>query len=303
MEAVSRCVSCGSTALSRFHAKIDPFIIARVPALADRRAELVRCRRCDFTFYDPRLGDEELALLYRGYRDAAYVAERGRYNPGYTEAFNDLISKGASQVETRTRHLRGFLSPRLPFAELRSVLDYGGDRGQYILPEFSQARRVVYEVSGVAPEPGVVTLTDWDEVLRERFDFVMCCHVLEHVSFPGETVQRLKSVAHEGSWIYFEVPAESPFRNPSHRPWPKRLKRSLFGLLPPALGDRLRMLRRRPSMHEHVNLFSLESLTHLAVGNGLRVVHAGEYPLDLGWTRMTVVSCLARLQGPELHTP
>lgn len=286
------CISCGADATARYAAIVAPFIAARVPGLAGRRISLVWCRACDLAFFDPRLGPEELDALYRGYRGPEYQRERNAYEPAYTRQLNELIGNGEREVSARQANMRAFLSRHLDLASIRSVLDHGGDRGQFILDELSSARRVVFEVSGVAPRAGIVARTRWEDVASERYDLILCNHVLEHVSAPADVVRDLRAVTHDGSWLYFEVPAESPFTF-DHLPRAKAtLKRAL--LRSPWIADRVFGLFGRPTLHEHVNLYSIESLTHLLDQNGIEVVEARAVELDLGWTRSRVVSAVAR---------
>lgn len=86
------------------------------------------------------------------------------------------------------------------------MLDYGGDRGQFI-PENLGTARFVYELSDAKPVEGVVRLTSME---GRQFDFVMMAHVLEHCSAPRQMLQDLKPLGNEGTLFYFEVPFERP---------------------------------------------------------------------------------------------
>ena len=87
-----------------------------------------------------------------------------------------------------------------------SVLDYGGDRGQFI-PDGVGTERYVYELSNATPVAGVTRLASVD---NREFDFVMLAHVLEHCSEPKQILEGLKRLGHEGALFYFEVPFERP---------------------------------------------------------------------------------------------
>lgn len=196
-------------------------------------------------------------------------------------------------MAARTANMRAFLAPHLRLGEVRSVLDYGGDRGQFILDELSSARRVVYEVSGVPARPGVVSLADWDVAARERYDLVLCNHVLEHASWPGEVVRRLAAVAHPRTRLYFEVPAEDPFAPRRPRSPFSPLRRLVLAV--PALAEAYYRRRRLPLLHEHVSLFSARSLARTLERAGLAVDDVAPRALAIGAARTTVVSCVARL--------
>lgn len=295
MESADRCVSCGSGDLLRYRARVAPFLAARVESLAGRKAELVRCRACGLAFFDPRLGDAELGALYRGYRGEAYQRERQRHEPCYTAELNATIGKGEAEVASRNANLRETLARHTQLAAIGSVLDYGGDHGQFIPPELASARRVVYEISGVEAQGGAIAVSDWEAAGRERYDLILCNHVLEHLGLPVTVVEKLVRVARPGSWLYFEVPAESPFQREGAATWKRRV--FLAGLAFPMAANLLfRLAGRTPfTMHEHVNLFGVGSLRALLERSGLAVVEIGERKIDCGWTEARVVSALARL--------
>jgi SAM-dependent methyltransferase len=294
VESADRCVSCGSGDLVRYRATVAPFLAARVESLAGQKAELARCRACGLAFFNPRLGDAELAAVYRGYRGEAYQRERQRHEPSYTPELNATIGKGEAEVASRNANLRETLARHARLGSIASVLDYGGDRGQFIPPELGAARRVVYEISGVEAGGGAIAVSDWEAAARERYDLVLCNHVLEHLAHPARVVEKLVRVAHPGGWLYFEVPAESPFEREGAASWKRRV--FLAGMRSPVVARLLLASTGRApfAMHEHVNLFAVGSLRALLERGGLTVVEIGEREIECGWTRARVVSALAR---------
>jgi SAM-dependent methyltransferase len=294
MERVNRCVACGSRVLVRYRARVAPFLAARVEELSRHEAELVRCRDCGLGFFEPRLDDTELAAVYKGYRGEAYQRERQRHEPTYTPELNALLGQGTAEVASRNANLRNTLERHLPLSTIGSVLDYGGDHGQFIPPEIGAARRVVYEVSGVEAWNGAVAVSNWEVAARERFDLVLCNHVLEHLACPATVAEKLLQVANPEGWLYFEVPADSPFQSMTSKSWKRRTFSA--GLQIPAIANLyFRIVGRTPlEMHEHVNLFGVDSLRALLERSGLEVVEIGERELDCGWTMARVVSALAR---------
>lgn len=292
MFSVDACVSCGSRWLSRYVAAAEPFMIDRVPALRGVQVRLVRCRRCGLAFFEPRLELPELRAVYDGYRGPEYQQARQRHEPDYTPEVNAAIGTGAPEIAARRAHLTALLSRHLSLPDVRTVLDYGGDRGQFIPAELGGARRVVYEVSGAEPLDGIVAVRDWSAARAERYDLVLCNHVLEHVASPRSTIRDVASVTHAGSWLYFEVPRESPFDLRGDRRLSVAFKRVLFEST--TLTNRKYASRGFRRMHEHVSLFTVRALARAVDAAGLQVVEAREGELDVGYARLQVLSCLAR---------
>lgn len=289
---VHACISCGSRKLARYVAAPEPFILERIPALRGVTIKLVRCWACGLAFFEPRLEGPELTVLYAGYRGPEYQRMRQRHEPGYTPEVNASIGTGAREIASRTENMRELLVGHVAFAEVRSVLDYGGDRGQYIPAEASAARRVVYDISGTQPLDGMIGVRDWSAVKGQTFDLVLCNHVLEHVTSPRQTLEDVVSVTHEGSWLYLEVPRESPFDTLRDRRVSAAFKRAILEI--PALANLKHASRGLRKMHEHVTLFSPRSLARAVEVAGLEVVDLRASALDLGHTTMEVISCLAR---------
>lgn len=289
---VDCCISCGSRALARYVAAVEPFLLERVPALRTATVRLVRCRECGLAFYVPRLEPAELGALYDGYRGPEYQRARQRHEPGYTPEVNAAIGTGAQEVAVRSANMTALLSRHLSLPEVRSVLDYGGDRGQYIPAALAGARRVVYEVSGVEPLDGIVAVRDWSAAKAERYDLVLCNHVLEHVTSPRRTIEDVASVTHPGSWLYFEVPRESPFDTLRDRRVSAAFKRAILEF--PALANLKYRSRGVRKMHEHVTLFTPRALARAVEAAGLDVVETREGELDVGYARLEVAACLAR---------
>jgi hypothetical protein len=89
---------------------------------------------------------------------------------------------------------------------ISTVLDYGGDRGQFI-PENLGTARYVFEMSDARPVEGVTRLTSTEGM---QFDFVMMSGVLEHCSEPREILQALRLLGHEKTLFCIQVPYERP---------------------------------------------------------------------------------------------
>lgn len=286
------CIVCGGTSLEAFPASVAPFLSQYVWDKPSIRCHLMECRSCGMWFYDVRPTSAEMSRLYSEYRGERYCLVRNELEPGYRD-INALLGTSAMELSARQQHFTTALSKagwKQP-STLR-CLDFGGDRGQQFPPSFRGAELAVYDISGTTPEPGVEGVSQ-AELVGRRFDLVMCNHVLEHVAAPRDTVDEIARLLDAGGYAYFEVPAEAP-----HGVIP-RLSRLVRGVVGDHVADRLATVRggfavRLPQMHEHINLFSEQTLTTLAGRAGLAVVHSDTTTLDFGWTRSRIASCIAR---------
>lgn len=261
MKVVQSCIGCYSTNVDRAASTIAPFVSKRIhgrePAVIElngnvldfpTRADSMFCRDCNLIFLDARYDDEEMKRLYRDYRSDAYAKERESFEPGYQKV-NGLIGKAAAELQSRRANVQAFLKAHIDCTSVRSVLDYGGDEGQFIPDCLSHADRFVYELSESPVGPGVVKLTSAGE--RAPYDLTMCCHVLEHCAWPRAIVANI--ARYTTRYIYIEVPLERPLSDTS-KVWHNKL------------------------FHEHVNIFDAPSLRTLLEREQLTVIElkAGE---------------------------
>jgi SAM-dependent methyltransferase len=233
MISTSACIVCGNPGLERSPGRIAPFIAHRCGLDPAAGAERAWCPRCDLLFFDPRLAEPEVRRLYVGYRDAAYVRERTRFEPSYP-ARHPLLVDTSDEL-----HRNRILALQQSFAGLGRaagrVLDFGGGDGWLTHGAFPGGDIVVYDLAdGLAPPP------------PRSFDLVLCAHVLEHVSFPVPFVRELIRYLKPGGLVYLEVPG--PGRQPPGA--------SVFDYMGPA-------------MHEHVSFFSGRALLALLQRCGL----------------------------------
>jgi hypothetical protein len=283
MQPIDTCPICSGKALLRYDAKISPFLAARVwnkePSNIYSKIELCRCKRCSFIFFNPRLEGAELAKLYKNYRDPEYVRIRSLYEENYTAELNDSMGNDPHIIEMRNRNLSGILKKNTDLASIRSVLDFGGDRGQFIADELASSERYVYEISGVNPLPGIHEIDTLDECKKHSYDLIMCCHVLEHVPFPQVELEQILSLAKNGTYVYIEVPCEVPYLSKLKFPFLIKIAH--------------RLLKFDYNMHEHINFFNVKSVEALIIQHGLVPLFLEKVVLDLGETSLPVVSCLA----------
>lgn len=230
---------CGSQELTGSNAHFAPFLVERMFNRTEVRTRLIHCKNCGLWFSLYRPNDLEMGRLYSGYRGNEYVKQRKKYEPQYSlQLYVDLDNE-----ENRKRKLAKFLQNWIDFSSIHMLLDYGGDEGQYIPQQFQEAEKYVYEISGNIVRDGVILLNDIKEVTNRTFDFIMCCHVLEHISNPMEIIEIMTKSLNSGGYLYIEVPNENFFRAYSN-----------------------------VEINEHINFFFKETMEFIAVEMNLNIV-------------------------------
>jgi hypothetical protein len=266
------CIVCESSGVRRIKGIVAPFLAQRIWDRAPFPAELVECRDCGFLYFNPRLSGDEEQRLYRNYRSAEYQNARHTTEPWYTEKLNASLF-GDQAMQARRTAVGNILRSHLPQGAVHSVLDFGGARGELIIGLIPGAQGFVYDISQLEPLPEI-TKVGLD--CGQRFDLVICSNVLEHVASPRHLLEQILSFCRLGSYVFLEVPGESPLQLQT------RLKRvaQLAMLLParPSLAMRLVRLGTMNVMHEHLNFYSPKALrTLLSVSPGLTAIAQGAY--------------------------
>ena len=178
----SSCPACGAGIGNRSPAVISPWIreLAKVQRWI---SSLVVCGGCGTGWFDQAFDSSELARIYEDYREPRYTRIRNRWEPWYTSSWNDALSDDESTVSSRNAALGEFLLRHLPDISQGTVVDVGGDRGQYIP---TGLRRIVIDPSNRELVPGVERISTLAS-LREA-DLLISAHVLEHLPDPRAEV-------------------------------------------------------------------------------------------------------------------
>ena len=207
-ESDEHCILCGGECVES-KAHFADFIIEREFLGTPSKTKLVTCKKCGFSFSSYRPNDEEMTRLYSGYRNDEYFALRHTYESGYTKAINEKTLQ-PEHIKARQDQLYDFVSEFFHGNGL--VADYGGDEGQFIPRQFHDVQRYVFDISGNKTVDGVERITDIDKFRNGKWNFVMCCHLLEHVANPREIIANMVSGAKVGGYIYIEVPFEENWK-------------------------------------------------------------------------------------------
>jgi len=231
-------------------------------------------------FFNPRPTDEELSKLYADYRSEEYQKQRYRHEKWYTAEINQSIGKNSVEVMNRKANLRTILQSLMNLQDIESVLDYGGDSGQYIIDELIHAEKWVYDISNAPLLPGIKRLNNLEDNRILKFDLIMCCHVLEHVPYPLEIVERIKELSHKDTIFYFELPYKAPWFSKSVI---KQGINRLFYIHPNLTKFAYRQhLMHRTQMHEHINYFLPSSLANMLEICGLKVRYLESKQINVG---------------------
>ncbi len=283
MYTVDVCPCCLSNKSTARWAIVAPFLAHFAVGKPPFLCRLLDCSVCSFRFFDARLEPAEVERLYSGYRGEKYFAARHRYEFWYSRKVNDGIGGDPQEIVLRVSALDDFVRPHVTQAAVKTVLDYGGDRGQFI-PQSAGSEKFVFELSDAVPVAGVTRIATEQQLSQMKFDFIMSMGVLEHCSEPGEILDKLRSCMNPRALLCVGVPFERyniTFAGKS------RLYRAYLKALlhvSPALTavdfysatSRIRLHCIPPlglaKCHEHLNFFNLPSMTALLNRSGFEVV-------------------------------
>lgn len=237
------CIMCNNPVTFSGKARFVPFLRDRMFRGEERETHIIHCPRCRAYYSSYRPSDEEMDLLYAGYRDENYQKLREKYEPSYTKEFNESLFAPPDGGELRRSNISEFLSPVIGKTAIKKVLDYGGDKGQFIPTCFENADRFVFEISGTEVVEGVTLLEDKKDLRLHQWDLILCNMVMEHLSDVQSYFRELVSYMGSSTLLYVEVPNED-YIGDSELAW----------------------------FHEHINNFSEKTFYYLAGMNDLEVL-------------------------------
>jgi hypothetical protein len=297
VKEVSTCVVCGSAELTRVSpAVVAPFLARRIWKRGPFPTILAGCKDCGFLFFNPRLEPDEEERLYAGYRGPEYQQCRQAAEPWYTPKFNANLTD-PSFLEMRRSKTAEILRRHLPPGRSYRILDFGGAQGELVRDLLPGCQAYVYEISHVKPLDGVTACSSLEDCRRHEFDVILCSNVLEHVGFPRAIVDQIQQIATPETFVWVEVPQETPFN------WNQRLRRlaqeGVLLALRPGLGLKLLRPGGLCWMHEHVSFFNVKSLEALFRAVGWNVLASEAYGIggpvggEMAWAIGKPAACLA----------
>ena len=219
MEYIRQCLICGSYRLKElvsrtcrrpvedlggtstggdnYRSEMLYFLFCHLlPDVDDATFVVELCRDCGMVFSNPRLTPEEMSEKYRVLSSRPKLWEHANNNSPLRDD------------ERANRIYRLLSEPGNGPLRSLSVLDYGGAQGLNLVPFTARYRCYLIDYVEHRIPPGVERLgRDLDDFHQEmRFDLILLCHVLEHVTHPVELLGRLAALLAAGGQLYVEVP-------------------------------------------------------------------------------------------------
>ena len=254
----NQCVCCDSNRLEKHPSVLMPFLSDRVfnwspveiqdswdltrygirSGMAYTRCNSLLCSDCGHLFLDIRFNNEEMSRLYKNYRQGDYVELRDKYEPGYRER-NETLNSGYNYLQK----VEEFLEPFLESSGM-TILDWGGDTGKNTPFRTKCEFLHIYEISDKPLVQKAVRITSFEK--KNKYDLVVCSHVLEHVPYPKDTLKEIKEVMGDDTLFYIELPYETIIRTEKQK--------------------------TKRHWHEHINFFNEKSIKKMLTSSGFEVI-------------------------------
>ncbi len=287
------CLTCGGAASFRAHAIIAPWISRLSGSSIERKSKLFACSACGFAFFDHRFSDSEMSAIYESYRKEKYLLARNYFEPWYSQNEANAYAEGSKATEGRKRFLDAvFYDAGEADRVFHDCLDYGGDLGQFF-PANAQGRRFVLDPSNATlVDPAIESVNSINEI-PIKLSFIMNCNVLEHVPNFLAIFAEMDSALKSDGFLYVEVPQDHFKTSRFHRSnlYSSYLDyvvrhRLLLVLLDFTSGVLRQFFGRIPffgivKQSEHINYFSLDSITSILAKMEYEVLHTSGIERDL----------------------
>lgn len=275
---------CGENAELAAHGVEAPWISDLLEEGAEPlQVELLSCSTCDLQWFEPRMSAKKADALYRNYREEEYLRARRKWEPWYLPAWNaarDPNSDGATDVVTEIEKQVSCL----PATALEVVADIGGDAGQFF-PKAAR-RKLLVDPSDRELVPGVERVSRIEQLPSDVSLVILGC-VLPHLPDPQEFLKEVQQACPE-AFVLVQTANDRPrlrarHSTTSYRKVLARLRgnRVAFMVSDFATGVCKQFGWRLPrygviKQSEHVNYFSITSLSRIADVAGYRVLASNE---------------------------
>lgn len=226
------------------------------------------CNICGFI--GPDFEYKTLDNLYTDYRSESYNNERELYEPSY-KTIVDLVGKSDLEIKSRLNNADSLLTKYVDIGSIKTVVDYGGGDGRYIPEKLVKKDVYIVDISSENP----VNLEHKRINKLENglfFEYMQLCHILEHTMNPLEFLVEVTKNLKSGGYLYIEVPQDRS-------------------------DDDIKKLQTkspdtRHYIHEHINLYTPESVAALAESAGLKKLTVEKKLIEVGWTKALFISGL-----------
>lgn len=230
------------------------------PDRTESEFEFVGCRSCGLMIYEPRPTAEEITAKYH------YIGGMGDATPSKSE--------DPERTALRARRVFKILSPHMARTS-RTALDFGGGDGRLLQKFVGQGFDCALVDYADRPIAGVRKIADTELGIpqRDRYDAIICSHVVEHLPDPLRTLSNIRGALADDGVIYVEVPYEA-----------------------------YKQLPAKSEPVTHVNFFTPESLRNLLQAAGYTVIRCrlDLYPHPKGhWS--LCVGAVAAPSGGTIH--
>jgi len=304
-----RCLICKQDDLNSYYAILAPWIRQLCNLNLEVTTSFLECKTCGFCSFSYRYSESDMKSIYEHYRGPQYLRVRRSWEPWYTVKEADYYKLKESAVENRNDFMRSsFKSAKIHIDEVDSVLDFGGDLGQFI-PDEIRGKRYLLDPSNVPveSESGTVRVSSLNQVPIE-LDLIMNCHTLEHLSDFQTVIDEIYGKIKKGRYFYLEVPLDAFNVKTFHK---SRIynsylqliqsKRSFLILLNFVTGVFRQFFRKIPHMgviqqSEHINYFGKKSLEILLKRSGFEVlsVQGPDFGFQQGKIRLGRIGILSK---------
>ena len=266
------CTCCLSTNIRSESTLTSLFLSRAAWGGPPERTNLLYCRECGFRTYERPLHESESKRYYSDYRGRHYARERSRDELFYSQKNYDQDQEWMESPHRANEMLELVANAGHDINKFR-VLDYGGGNGHFI-EKLRCQEKAVFDLSTTPAISGIRKLSADSELHPDDWDLIVCAQTLEHISRPETVLNRMRDIASQGGLIYIELPSQQ-WHSDLHEGSMRNLMLSLavksrrlhqlmdlystafrvkLGFLPP-LGF--------APMREHVNFFTLESISKL----------------------------------------
>lgn len=186
--------------------------------------EILKCESCSASFTNPQPLLEDIPKLYEN-RDTADFPPMSKF----------AMFLRIMVIKPLVFHLTRDLNKNKDSAEKISILDYACGDGllSYVAKKYSPQSTVFSADFQMNPPPLIeeqndIKYIDFESLKNssQKFDLIICRHVIEHVIDPHEFIQELKSKLNEKGKLFLEFPNYDSL-------WRRILGKYFFGLYVP----------------------------------------------------------------------